>query len=132
MPFSSRLPRDFPVEAHSDKNRGLRCTMIPRLTAALSSRFRSSLSFSFFSTTAASISPSPAELRKMTVKQLVEVGQRIILMYCNFNAYRQAPTKDAISDNKVVIFSKSWCPYCKRVKSLFANAYPTEKPVVLE
>jgi len=28
-----------------------------------------------------------------------------------------------ISDNKVVIFSKSWCPYCAKAKKLLQN-YP--------
>jgi protein-disulfide isomerase len=40
--------------------------------------------------------------------------------------------KKQIADNKVVIFSKSYCPYCKRVKGLFASEFSEEKPVVFE
>ncbi|KAI0783338.1 glutaredoxin [Abortiporus biennis] len=30
----------------------------------------------------------------------------------------------AVSENKITIFSKTWCPYCKRAKALFASKYP--------
>jgi glutaredoxin len=29
--------------------------------------------------------------------------------------------KDKIANNKVMIFSKSYCPYCERVKALFTS-----------
>ncbi|GBE77469.1 glutaredoxin [Sparassis latifolia] len=29
-----------------------------------------------------------------------------------------------ILDNKIAIFSKSYCPYCKRAKALFAAKFP--------
>ncbi|KAJ7510511.1 glutaredoxin, partial [Mycena galericulata] len=37
-----------------------------------------------------------------------------------------------IADNKITIFSRSWCPYCKRAKALFAEEFPDEKALVLE
>ncbi|KAJ7198874.1 thioredoxin-like protein, partial [Mycena pura] len=37
-----------------------------------------------------------------------------------------------INDNKIAIFSKSWCPYCKRAKALFAAEFPDEKTAVIE
>ncbi|KAF8346092.1 thioredoxin-like protein [Amanita rubescens] len=40
--------------------------------------------------------------------------------------------ESTIGDNKVVIFSKTYCPYCKEVKALFKSKYPEEKPVVVE
>jgi glutaredoxin 3 len=30
------------------------------------------------------------------------------------------------------VFSKSWCPYCKKAKALLATEYPEVKPVVFE
>ncbi|KAJ7116515.1 glutaredoxin [Mycena epipterygia] len=39
---------------------------------------------------------------------------------------------NAIATNKITIFSKSWCPYCKRTKALFAEKFPEEEPLVLE
>ncbi|KAJ3517402.1 hypothetical protein NLJ89_g528 [Agrocybe chaxingu] len=85
--------------------------MLPRLAAALSSRLPSGLSFALFSSTASSSSPSAAQQYKMSVKELVET---------------------TISGNKVVIFSKSYCPYCKKVKSLFEKEFPDVTPTVLE
>ncbi|MCO5600019.1 hypothetical protein L7F22_054127 [Adiantum nelumboides] len=38
--------------------------------------------------------------------------------------------KRVIDDNRIVIFSKSYCPYCKRAKSVFAEM--KEKPYVIE
>jgi len=38
----------------------------------------------------------------------------------------------AISDNKVVVFSKTWCPYCKKAKSLFATSYPNVEITIFE
>ncbi|KAF8971895.1 thioredoxin-like protein [Flammula alnicola] len=86
--------------------------MIPRLTSVLSSRFPTTLSFALFSsTTASSSNPSPAQLHKMSVKQFVE---------------------DSIANEKIAIFSKTWCPYCKRVKSLFATEFPDVKATIYE
>ncbi|KAJ7434513.1 glutaredoxin [Mycena galericulata] len=38
----------------------------------------------------------------------------------------------AINDNKITIFSKSTCPYCRRTKALFAKEFPDETPVIFE
>ncbi|KAJ6551738.1 aryl-alcohol oxidase-like protein [Mycena capillaripes] len=38
----------------------------------------------------------------------------------------------AINENKIMIFSKSTCPYCRRAKALFAQQFPEETPVVFE
>jgi len=40
--------------------------------------------------------------------------------------------EDSIAENRVVIFSKSWCPYCKRVKGLFSDNFPDVKAHVIE
>ncbi|KAF7303664.1 Glutaredoxin [Mycena indigotica] len=40
--------------------------------------------------------------------------------------------ESAIADNKIMIFSKSYCPYCKRSKALFAKEFPNETPVIFE
>ncbi|KAF8640910.1 hypothetical protein AX17_000558 [Amanita inopinata Kibby_2008] len=37
-----------------------------------------------------------------------------------------------IADNKIVIFSKSWCPYCRNAKTLFATKYKDEAVKILE
>ncbi|KAJ7694840.1 thioredoxin-like protein [Mycena rosella] len=56
-------------------------------------------------------SPVSSEAAMATAKELVET---------------------AISENKIMIFSKSTCPYCRRAKALFAAQFPDEKPVVFE
>ncbi|KAJ7171069.1 hypothetical protein C8R46DRAFT_1032754 [Mycena filopes] len=38
----------------------------------------------------------------------------------------------AITENKIMIFSKTTCGYCKKAKALFAAKYPGETPVVFE
>ncbi|KAH9486141.1 Glutaredoxin-C8 [Psilocybe cubensis] len=40
--------------------------------------------------------------------------------------------EDSISGNKVTIFSKSYCPYCKKVKTLFKTDFPEEEPKIIE
>ncbi|KAJ7690126.1 glutaredoxin [Mycena rosella] len=40
--------------------------------------------------------------------------------------------ENAINDHKITIFSKSWCPYCKKAKALFAAEFPEETPHVIE
>ncbi|KAJ7433740.1 glutaredoxin [Mycena latifolia] len=37
-----------------------------------------------------------------------------------------------IDGNKIAIFSKSWCPHCKKAKALFAEKFPEETPLVVE
>jgi len=39
---------------------------------------------------------------------------------------------DSIAKNKVVIFSKTWCPFCKRVKALFTDNFPDVELHVVE
>ncbi|CAK5276533.1 unnamed protein product, partial [Mycena citricolor] len=39
---------------------------------------------------------------------------------------------DAITTNKIMIFSKTTCPYCRRAKALFTEKFPEESPVVFE
>ncbi|KAG6891631.1 hypothetical protein C0992_001316 [Termitomyces sp. T32_za158] len=38
----------------------------------------------------------------------------------------------AILDNKVAIFSKSYCPYCKKAKALFKDEFPDVETTVYE
>ena len=38
----------------------------------------------------------------------------------------------AIANNTVTIFSKTYCPYCRRAKSLFASEFPDVKTEILE
>lgn len=38
----------------------------------------------------------------------------------------------AISENTITIFSKTWCPYCKRAKALLASKFADEKTKILE
>ncbi|KAJ6461040.1 glutaredoxin, partial [Mycena sanguinolenta] len=38
----------------------------------------------------------------------------------------------AIKENKIMIFSKTTCPYCRCAKHLFAAEFPEEKPMVIE
>uniref|UniRef100_A0A7N0TNR4 Glutaredoxin domain-containing protein n=1 Tax=Kalanchoe fedtschenkoi TaxID=63787 RepID=A0A7N0TNR4_KALFE len=43
-----------------------------------------------------------------------------------------AKTKDLVATNPVVVFSKSYCPYCARVKKLLAELGATFKAVELD
>lgn len=40
--------------------------------------------------------------------------------------------EDTINNNKVVIFSKSYCPYCAETKQLFRNFFPNVNVKVIE
>jgi len=60
---------------------------------------------------ASSSSPSPRQLKEMVVKDFVN---------------------QTIAQNRVVIFSKSYCPYCTRAKDLFATVFPEVEAEVLE
>ncbi|KAH8991953.1 thioredoxin-like protein [Lactarius akahatsu] len=63
------------------------------------------------SSLASSSSPSPRQLKEMVTKDFVN---------------------QTIAQNRVVIFSKSYCPYCKRAKDLFTTAFPGVEVKVLE
>lgn len=78
----------------------------------MTSRRAFSLFSALFSTSAASSSnPSSRQLKDMAVKDFVT---------------------QTIAENRVVIFSKSYCPYCKRAKDLFATNFPDLHVKVLE
>ncbi|KAL0952196.1 hypothetical protein HGRIS_008806 [Hohenbuehelia grisea] len=83
--------------------------MLPRVHRALSGS--SSSFFILFSSTASSSKLSEFQRRRMSVKAFVD---------------------DAIADNKVAIFSKSYCPYCRSAKALFASNYPDIQTVIYE
>ncbi|KAF7793469.1 hypothetical protein EIP86_004581 [Pleurotus ostreatoroseus] len=38
----------------------------------------------------------------------------------------------AIAGNTITIFSKTWCPYCKRAKQLLTTKFPDAKTQILE
>ena len=40
--------------------------------------------------------------------------------------------EDLIANNRIAVFSKSWCPYCKRAKALLANNYADVPAEVIE
>lgn len=40
--------------------------------------------------------------------------------------------QNAIANNVVVVFSKTWCGYSKRAKALLTAEYPDVKPVIFE
>ncbi|GFH51701.1 hypothetical protein CTEN210_08177 [Chaetoceros tenuissimus] len=46
-------------------------------------------------------------------------------------AMKDVITKETAS-NEIVIFSKTYCPYCSRAKSLFASQFPSNQTKVLE
>ncbi|KAF8551087.1 glutaredoxin [Imleria badia] len=39
---------------------------------------------------------------------------------------------DKIANNGIVVFSKSWCPYCAETKRYFTTKYPEETVEVVE
>ncbi|KZT08640.1 glutaredoxin [Laetiporus sulphureus 93-53] len=40
--------------------------------------------------------------------------------------------ESTISGNQIAIFSKSWCPYCKRAKQLLTTKFPGVPTKILE
>ena len=40
--------------------------------------------------------------------------------------------EDLIANNRIAVFSKSWCPYCKRAKALLASNYADVPAEVIE
>jgi hypothetical protein len=42
------------------------------------------------------------------------------------------PNQSTIANNKVAIFSKSWCPYCASTKTLFATKFPEIQAEIVE
>ncbi|ESK92406.1 putative grx1-glutaredoxin [Moniliophthora roreri MCA 2997] len=40
--------------------------------------------------------------------------------------------ESAIKDHKIVIFSKTWCPYCGAAKGLFNLSFPDEDVEIIE
>jgi hypothetical protein len=54
---------------------------------------------------------------------------------CNLREIRVLLTvalQQTITQNRVVIFSKSYCPFCTRAKDLFATVFPDVEVKVLE
>ena len=51
-------------------------------------------------------------------------------MYTSADSEISAAVREAIAGNRVMIFSKSYCPHCKRTKKLFKDL--KIKPAVLE
>ena len=41
-------------------------------------------------------------------------------------------TQTAIAGSTITIFSKTWCPYCKRAKSLLTTEFPDVKTEIVE
>ncbi|KAI0305058.1 thioredoxin-like protein [Russula brevipes] len=78
----------------------------------MTSRRAFSVFSGMFSTSSVSSSnPSPRQLKEMSAKDLVN---------------------QTVADNRVVIFSKSYCPYCTSAKDLFSAKFPDVPIKVLE
>lgn len=50
----------------------------------------------------------------------------------NHNSDLKTMIQDTISNHDVVIYSKTYCPYCRSVKSLFSGNFPHVKTSVVE
>ena len=65
----------------------------------------------------------------MVAKDTAEVRTR------NPLASRPSPHRipqTAIAGNTIAIFSKSWCPYCRRAKALLTEKFPDVSIQILE
>lgn len=40
--------------------------------------------------------------------------------------------QNSVAENKIVIFSKTWCPYCRRAKTLLTSKFPKAQTKILE
>ena len=66
----------------------------------------------------------------MSVKQFVEVS---VYSLCSVLKVAYALLSQAsIHDHKIVVFSKSWCPYSRRAKKLLAEEYSGEDIHIIE
>jgi thiol-disulfide isomerase/thioredoxin len=66
-------------------------------------------------------------------KEFVDASIRHCLSFkCTGADVFVSPLQKAVDGHTVVVFSKSWCPYCKRAKALLATEYPEVKPVIFE
>lgn len=63
----------------------------------------------------------------MAAKDFVEVRAAGSSVEC-----RSICAQDTIQSNKITVFSKSYCPYCKRAKNLFATKYADAEIKVIE
>jgi len=83
------------------------------LYRAISQRL-SLTALSFFSTAAvmpSSSKPSPQQLARAAAQELVD---------------------NAIAESKITVFSKSWCGYCRRAKSLLREEFPDVEVKIFE
>ncbi|KAK2657086.1 hypothetical protein Ddye_010138 [Dipteronia dyeriana] len=69
------------------------------------------------------------------MKKINMVGLLLLLVVCAPKATEadnsvSAFVQNSIFSNKIVMFSKSYCPYCSRAKHIFAELH--EKPFVVE
>lgn len=96
--------------------------------------FSSSSSFA----TASSSSLAQRQLGMAAIKEFVDVSPLSIS-----NAYPTTctsanvigsldPHQKKIADHKIVVFSKSYCPFCSETKQYFASRYPQETVEVVE
>ena len=80
-------------------------------------------------------SPTVHGQQQMSVKTIVDVSVLFNFLPFLFDAhgYRcRYGSQAAIADNTVALFSKSYCPYCRRAKSLFQSQFPNVPVKVYE
>lgn len=67
------------------------------------------------------------------VKDLVEVRINSLLhAWVRELISNQSATQNVIEGNKIVVFSKSWCPYCRKAKTFLAEEYPNASAKIIE
>ncbi|AAW43119.2 hypothetical protein CNBD4970 [Cryptococcus deneoformans B-3501A] len=71
------------------------------------------------STLSTHIIRAPISTRYFATTQTAKIGSSISTP--NMTADVKSLVDKAIADNKVVVFSKTYCPYCKRAKSYLAE-----------
>ena len=91
-----------------------------RRRAALSLSTSAAVAVALVSMLAAGVSPPPVAAFENDRDMLDEHTPESAFIFATIRAHR------------VVIFSKSYCPYCRAVKKIFAEEYPEETPFVVE
>lgn len=73
-------------------------------------------------------SSSPSQGSTMSAQETVDV----CLLPASYFRPLLMSAQNAVAKGQVTIFSKSWCPYCRSAKSLFASEFPEIEATIFE
>ncbi|CAK5268658.1 unnamed protein product [Mycena citricolor] len=69
--------------------------------------------------------------RTMSAQEITEVRTTMSLA-SRYPTNSALGAQNEIGSHKITIFTRSWCPYCRAVTSLFSSEFPEEAPHIVE